>query len=134
MNIQLLQDITKLFALTVGFYLLHFGILELGNFEKINLLGVYLFMFGLTALAYIIIRVVHENDREKTAFMFLGFSMVKMMAAIMYLSFQFISQWERQEKSLFCSFLWSIFYTFFWRPFLFLNCLIPSKLGLRKQY
>lgn len=85
MKTQLIQDISKLLALTVGFYLLHFGILQLGDFEKMNLLGVYLFMFGLTALAYIIIRVVHENDREKTAFMFLGFSMVKMMAAIMYL-------------------------------------------------
>lgn len=85
MKIQLIQNISKLFALTVGFYLLHFGILQLGDFEKMNLLGVYLFMFGLTALAFIIIRVVHENDREKTAFMFLGFSMVKMMAAIMYL-------------------------------------------------
>ena len=85
MKIQLLRDISKLLALTVGFYLLHFAILQLGNFEETNLQGVYLFMFGLTALAYIIIRVVHENDREKTAFMFLGFSMVKMMAAIMYL-------------------------------------------------
>ena len=85
MKIQLLRDISKLLAITLGFYLLHFAILQLGNFEEMNLLGVYLFMFTLTALAYVIIRVAHENDRDKTAFMFLGFSMVKMMATIIYL-------------------------------------------------
>lgn len=88
MKQQLLKFLIRLVPFTIILFLIQFVLVNY-NFEEVvffySTYTIYLFLFLSTFIIYGLLVLVHKNFEDKTGFAFMGASMLKMFAAIVFL-------------------------------------------------
>lgn len=88
MKQQLLKFLTRLIPFTTILFLIQFFLTRfLLNSEAMfyPVYAIYLFHFFSTFLIYWALLFIHHNFQDKTGFAFMGASLLKMMAAVVFL-------------------------------------------------
>lgn len=88
MKVQILKFLTRLIPFTTILFLIQFFITRfLLNSEVLYypVYAIYLFHFCATFLIYYMLLLVHHNFQDKTGFAFMGASLIKMVAAVIFL-------------------------------------------------
>lgn len=88
MKDQLLKFLIRLIPFTTILFLIQFFITRfLLNAEVLfyPVYAIYLFHFTATFLIYLMLLFVYNNFQDKTGFAFMGASLIKMMAAVIFL-------------------------------------------------
>lgn len=88
MKEQLLKFLTRLIPFTTILFLIQYFITRfLLNSEALfyPVYAIYLFHFFATFLIYWMLLFIHNNFQDKAGFAFMGASLIKMMAAVIFL-------------------------------------------------
>ncbi len=88
MNLSILNLIKKIIPFTIVLFLLHFFFINLflKNYSFFySIFDIYLFQIITTALVCLVIIYVNEKLPEKTGFTFMALSILKMLAAVLFL-------------------------------------------------
>lgn len=88
MKQQLLRFIVKLIPFSVVLFIIHYLLITY-YFEDVHFFyssyTIYLFLFFSTLFVYLLVLLVNIHFSDKTGFAFMGASMLKMLAAIIFL-------------------------------------------------